>query len=157
MGSFGMSMGALCQVPVHLESCSYIRENPVVADVDGSFQIVANCRVYLVVDSIIDPRTGTECASRFRSSNHGGLIVFDSLEGEPYSQSRPHWRGYPEDSPFVVTCAWSVPDTIGGLRAIQYCAAARLASHNHYGSRHPKLRNGIGVQESPPDFLFSQQ
>lgn len=97
---------------VHLGRCSYILENPVVADVEGRFQIVANCGGFLVVENIFNPQTGTTCASRFRSSDHEYLIVFDSLEGEPYSQSRPHWKGYPRDNPFVVTCAWSIPDTI---------------------------------------------
>lgn len=102
---------------VHLGKCSYVRENPVVTDREGRFQILANCRGYLVVDKIFNLLTGTECASRFRSSDHEDLIVFDSLEGEPYSQSRPHWKGYPEDNPFVITCAWSVPDTIEGHHA----------------------------------------
>ena len=97
---------------VHLGSCSYIRENPVIADDEGRFQILANCGSFLTFDKIFNPGSGTECVSRFHSSDHESLVVFDSLEGEPYSQSRPHWKGYPEDNPFVVTCAWSVPDTI---------------------------------------------
>ena len=97
---------------IQLGGCSYLRDNPVVADVEGRFEIVANCRSYLVVNTIVNPRTGTECASRFRSSDRDDLIVFDSLVGEPYSQSRPHWSGYNRDNPFLVTCAWSVPDSL---------------------------------------------
>lgn len=97
---------------IHLERCSFIRENPVVADDSGRFQVIANCSSYLVVKRIFNPRTGSDCASRFRSSDHDALLVFDSLDGEPYSQSRPHWNRYPADRPFSVTCAWSIPPSI---------------------------------------------
>lgn len=97
---------------VHLGNCAYLEENPVVADASGRFQIGGTCRGYLLVRKILNPQTGTACVSRFRSSDHEYLLVFDSLDGKPYSQSRPHWRGYPADNPFAVNCAWSVPETI---------------------------------------------
>lgn len=97
---------------IDLEPCDYLQENPVVTDENGRFRIIANCRSYLVVNRIFNPQTGTACASRFRSSDHESLLVFDALDGEPYSQSRPHWQAYPAERPFTVTCAWSIPRTI---------------------------------------------
>ncbi len=102
---------------IHLGPCGYLQENPVVTDENGRFRVIANCRSYLAVNRIFNPQTGTECASRFRSSDHESLLVFDSLDGEPYSQGRPHWRGYPADRPFSVTCAWSMPQSIERHRA----------------------------------------
>ena len=97
---------------VYLGNCAYFQDNPVFAGTDGRFQVTGTCGGYLFVRKILNRRTGTLCESRFRSSDHEYLLIFDSLTGKPDPQRRPHWRNYPADNPFAVTCAWSVPETI---------------------------------------------
>lgn len=97
---------------VYLGNCAYFQDNPVFADADGRFQVTGTCGGYLFVRKILNRQTATLCESRFRSSDHEYLLIFDSLTGKPDPQRRPHWRNYPADNPFPVTCAWSIPETI---------------------------------------------
>lgn len=153
---------------VHLGPCGYLQDNPVVADENGRFRVIANCRGYLVVKRIFNPQTRTDCASQFRSSDHDALLVFDALDGEPYSQSRPHWRGYPADRPFSVTCAWSIPGMLERHRAtfdelpaddLPVTIAAdsdrrflAFASGENDGLLHVRLRSVVENESAPDGF-----
>lgn len=97
-----------------ITNCGYIEKNPVITGVDGRFRVIANCRSYLIVKSIIDA-SGAECLTRLPGYDQfkGYRLVYNSIPRRSGSPKYPSgWEVFTEKNPDQLTCVFERPDRL---------------------------------------------
>jgi hypothetical protein len=93
-----------------LTGCGYIEKNPVFTGADGRFRVIANCRHYLIVKSIIDA-SGAKCLTRLPGydKSEGYRLVYNSTPRSDVPMYPQGWAMFTAKTPHEFTCVFQRP------------------------------------------------
>ena len=97
-----------------ITGCGYIEENPVFTGADGRFRVIANCRNYLIVNSIINA-SGAECLTRLPGYDQfkGYRLVYNSIpRRSDYPKNPSGWEMFTAKNPDELTCVFERPERL---------------------------------------------